>query len=91
MKARAEASNLFSFVNSYIVSQITTQSFLIFSCKRMGLQPEDLYLYADLTQQCWTQKHWAWGLGLGVRFSSYHNCRNSCAGRDYKIHKSYLY
>jgi hypothetical protein len=33
----------------------------------MGLRPDDLYLYADLTQQCWTVTHWSWALGLGVR------------------------
>jgi hypothetical protein len=51
--------------------QISTQSFLLFSCKRMGLRPDDLYLYADLTQQCWTVTHWSWALGLGVRFLTF--------------------
>ncbi len=58
----------FEFVCLWFATQITMQSFLMFSCKRMGLRPDDLYLYADLTQQCWTQKHWAWGLFLGVRW-----------------------
>ncbi len=48
-------------------SQITTQALLLFSCKRMGLRPEDMYLNADLSQQCWTPKHIGWAVGLGVR------------------------
>ena len=47
--------------------QITTQALLLFSCKRMGLRAEDMYLNADLSQQCWTPKHIGWAVGLGVR------------------------
>ncbi len=37
----------------------------------MGLRPDDLYLYADLTQQCWTVNHLKWAFGLGVRFGQF--------------------
>eukprot|EP00455_Lapot_gusevi_P049496 TRINITY_DN7029_c0_g2_i2.p1 TRINITY_DN7029_c0_g2~~TRINITY_DN7029_c0_g2_i2.p1 ORF type:complete len:453 (+),score=112.27 TRINITY_DN7029_c0_g2_i2:713-2071(+) len=61
-----------NYITSVIVTlffvhpSITQQTFLMLSCKKIGIKDADFYLVPDLSRQCWTGEHykWLWGLAF---------------------------
>lgn len=45
---------------------VTQQTFYLFSCKKIGARSDDYYLYADLSEQCWTPTHLTFCFMLGL-------------------------
>lgn len=46
---------------SFLLYPTFVERFLLFfSCQRMDLGDDELYLSADLTLYCWTKEHWYW-------------------------------
>jgi len=49
-----------------IYPSIVEMTFGLLYCKRIGVCPDDLYLVADMSVQCWTPTHNSWVSAVGV-------------------------
>ena len=47
-----------------LFSQLTQQAFLLFSCKKISVESDGSYLFADLSQKCYTAEHLGWAIGI---------------------------